>query len=862
MHFVPRPPSQAIRRTRLDELIDLVDERGLAIIRGPAGSGKTATMISWASTRSGDRGHGVWITLDPSTSDRVGFWRHIFETLVDAGIPVASPAAEFIAVDQPIPDLQQRLVRAFVGLRSPITIVVDDFHHVDGSGVDADVAMLLHRAPRLRVVIGTRSRSELESPHNQVRLEPIVIGPDDLLFTLAETEELVGQILPHQSDLAADIYTAVGGWAIATRLVLLEIERAPEMDPTVAVQRVVAARSSADAGAAFLTQEPDSGVLRFALQSALADSVPFALAATLADGVDYRAAITWFEREGLGSIHPDDVAATFRWQPLVQAALRNELSRRYPEAIASTHSTIARWHLESGHPMPAMEHAVAGDNWSLANSVIRRFFSDFMLYHQPELMALLESAPRGRLRSNLALVATLAILHYASPSSPAERRRALADFGISLATATMRQESRTERLWIYSSLMAAQRVSGRSDAALATAERIAKLAARFDAHERSEVRGILPLLITQVATTMLYANQSERAIEHLRLVTDLTGPDDAWSDIHAESMIAVAHALSGDTKKLRPMLEVIADRRSPQGWFGSYPASGFHLATALHALESFDVDTALSHLNELRNHAETIEHWPVLYEIEGTALLIRGVLDAGEDFSRRVSERQRRTPTSVSMRARVAAIEADLLTSNGQSARARALLGKYPATLPSVALATARVHLDQDAPEAALYALDHIAWPEGGNFRQRTESSLLRAASFARIGDEKAGRQAANLAIDLLTIQELGLPWMMVPRADATRISDLLGSEGRSDQRDLIGRAPDVFSTTDPIAPLTKREILVLHELNDTHQVAVIAERLYVSPNTVKSQLRSLYRKLGVNSRSEALAIAHERGLF
>lgn len=40
-----------------------------------------------------------------------------------------------------------------------------------------------------------------------------------------------------------------------------------------------------------------------------------------------------------------------------------------------------------------------------------------------------------------------------------------------------------------------------------------------------------------------------------------------------------------------------------------------------------------------------------------------------------------------------------------------------------------------------------------------------------------------------------------------------------------------------------------------------IGERLYISRNTVKSQLVSLYRKLGVSSRSEAVARADALGL-
>jgi LuxR family maltose regulon positive regulatory protein len=40
-----------------------------------------------------------------------------------------------------------------------------------------------------------------------------------------------------------------------------------------------------------------------------------------------------------------------------------------------------------------------------------------------------------------------------------------------------------------------------------------------------------------------------------------------------------------------------------------------------------------------------------------------------------------------------------------------------------------------------------------------------------------------------------------------------------------------------------------------------IGERLYLSRNTVKTQVYSVYRKLGVSSRSDAVTRTHELGL-
>ena len=54
--------------------------------------------------------------------------------------------------------------------------------------------------------------------------------------------------------------------------------------------------------------------------------------------------------------------------------------------------------------------------------------------------------------------------------------------------------------------------------------------------------------------------------------------------------------------------------------------------------------------------------------------------------------------------------------------------------------------------------------------------------------------------------------------------------------------------------PLTRRESNVLRLLRSDLSLREIAAELFVSYNTVKSQTRAIYRKLGVSTRAEAVA--------
>lgn len=63
------------------------------------------------------------------------------------------------------------------------------------------------------------------------------------------------------------------------------------------------------------------------------------------------------------------------------------------------------------------------------------------------------------------------------------------------------------------------------------------------------------------------------------------------------------------------------------------------------------------------------------------------------------------------------------------------------------------------------------------------------------------------------------------------------------------------------VEPLTRREKVVLARLSEHTTLEELAAELFVSRNTVKSQVRSVYRKIGVSTRAEAVAWAEAAGL-
>ena len=79
---------------------------------------------------------------------------------------------------------------------------------------------------------------------------------------------------------------------------------------------------------------------------------------------------------------------------------------------------------------------------------------------------------------------------------------------------------------------------------------------------------------------------------------------------------------------------------------------------------------------------------------------------------------------------------------------------------------------------------------------------------------------------------------------------------------ELLTRLATTRRTGLGASSLTTAELRLLPLLTTHLTFAAIGERFYLSPNTIRTQARSIYRKLGVSSRSDAVQQAQQLGLL
>jgi DNA-binding NarL/FixJ family response regulator len=112
-----------------------------------------------------------------------------------------------------------------------------------------------------------------------------------------------------------------------------------------------------------------------------------------------------------------------------------------------------------------------------------------------------------------------------------------------------------------------------------------------------------------------------------------------------------------------------------------------------------------------------------------------------------------------------------------------------------------------------------------------------------------------------------GAGWISPDTAKAAGASGFISKDWSAEEVAnavrMVGRGMTVFApqAEGPATPLSAREREVLELIGQGATNREIAERLFLSPHTVKDHTTALYRKLGVRNRAEAAKRAEQLGL-
>ena len=267
--------------------------------------------------------------------------------------------------------IAERLLKDLVPLQDRIWLVIDDLHELGSGEARHQLELLVMRAPQqLRFVLATRHDLRLGLHRLRLEGELTEIREPDLRFTVGEARRLVSAAGVELTEpTLALLHERTEGWAAGLRLAALSLAGHP--DPgRFAEQFSGSERTVAEYLLAEVLERQSEQVRRLLLRTSILERVSGPLADALTGGSGGERILQELEETNAFVVALDAARSWFRYHHLFADLLQLELRRTAPGEVTALHRAATSWFAGHGHPVEAVRHAQAAQDWSLASRLL------------------------------------------------------------------------------------------------------------------------------------------------------------------------------------------------------------------------------------------------------------------------------------------------------------------------------------------------------------------------------------------------------------------------------------------------------------------------------------------------------------
>jgi LuxR family transcriptional regulator, maltose regulon positive regulatory protein len=378
--YLPPPRPDVVLRSRLIARLNAGLYRKLALICAPAGFGKTTLLSAWLA----DCGRpSAWLSLDEGDSDPSRFLAYLVAALQTIAPTIGAGVAGALQSSQPPPidALLPMLLNEIATLPQPAILVLDDYHLLDTRPIDQALAFLVERLPaQLHLVIATREDPQLPLARLRARGQLTELRAADLRFTPTEAatflKEAMGLNLSAE-DVAA-LETRTEGWIAGLQLAALSMQG--QRDTTSFIRSFTGSHHFV---LDYLVEEvliqQSASVQMFLLRTSILDRLCGPLCdAVLHDGTaSGQATLEYLDHANLFLVPLDNERHWYRYHHLFADLLRQRLrqsaaapTRDDQEGAAELHRRASQWYEDHGLEIEAFQHAAAAGDVTRAEHLI------------------------------------------------------------------------------------------------------------------------------------------------------------------------------------------------------------------------------------------------------------------------------------------------------------------------------------------------------------------------------------------------------------------------------------------------------------------------------------------------------------
>jgi LuxR family transcriptional regulator, maltose regulon positive regulatory protein len=374
--YVPPPRPRVVSRPRLIERLNESLQRaaGITLISAPAGFGKTTLVSDWLTDC---KRPVAWLSLDEGDNDPARFLTYLVAAVQTITPKIGVGVMAALQAPQPPPGelMLTNLLNEISALSANFSLVLDDYHVIDSQLVDQALTFLVeHLPPQLQLVIASREDPPLPLARLRVRGQLTELRAADLRFTAPEAAEFLNHSmgLRLSTDDITALETRTEGWIAGLQLAALSMQG--RSDAASFIGTFTGSHHFViDYLLEEVLQQQTEDVQTFLLRTSILDRLCGSLceAVLLTPAGSGQATLEYLERANLFIVPLDNERQWYRYHRLFADLLRQRLQQSESDS-AEYHRRASQWYEANGYMAESFHHAIAAKDLARAADVAER----------------------------------------------------------------------------------------------------------------------------------------------------------------------------------------------------------------------------------------------------------------------------------------------------------------------------------------------------------------------------------------------------------------------------------------------------------------------------------------------------------
>ena len=374
---IPPVNQNIVFRPKLYDKLNIGLTRKLILISAPAGFGKTTLLSDWINQQNIQT---AWFSIDKADNDPSEFLNYIISGIQNIHKEFGQSALKLLnSPNKPsVESIVSLLINEILDINQNFLLVLDDFHLITSSEVLKSVSYLLEHIPgNIHIVILTRSDPVLSVSRLRSQNQLVELRSSDLSFSANDISILFNKKLKLGLTVD-DIYsleTKTEGWIARLQLTALSMQGREDISEFIRdfkgdnryimdylIEEVLKIQSDE-------TKE-------FLLQTSILDQLSAPLCNAVLNRKDSQLILETLEKNNMFLIPLDSERNWYRYHHLFAELLRQRLHLRDKVAIDELHIKACEWFENISRYELALEHTLAIKNYKKSIQLLGKVVED------------------------------------------------------------------------------------------------------------------------------------------------------------------------------------------------------------------------------------------------------------------------------------------------------------------------------------------------------------------------------------------------------------------------------------------------------------------------------------------------------